>query len=255
MSVEDQAHAEERKWREQRELAAARLAATELTLRRARFSRLLLVIAFLVALPNFVLAGALVSGLTAAICVAALAFNAVLLTPRCRHNIDNCRYALNHIQLRYDDAFERMLAAERKELELEPARMTDEEFYREPHQVDERHRRSCPVCGTPGEQDVPHHYRRVVGDNETWISCKSRGGYLLWRFDPHAAATTPPAIPASLTFSCPLCGAQGHRAGLDAHDIAVPEGHERQILGESEVWIICPSPMSWTTNRWRYEWV
>lgn len=285
MTAKDRADAEERKWRQHREAAAANLRAAERTLRLVLFARILPIVAFLVALPSFLLTGALVFGLAATVCVAALGFDVLRVAPRTRRVIDERRRRLDHAQLRYDDAFERMLATERGDLELEPARMLSE-----PAKVTDWIARSggtiglahCPGCGEPGDDlGVRHHGRHVVGDNETWIVCHAGSAQRLWRFDPNAPSAGPagcsehrvrgaggvwiqtPEIgcagcagfaPARVTFSCPLCGAQGHRSGLDAHDIAVPAGHERQILGESEVWIVCPEPMSWTRDRWRYEW-
>lgn len=308
MTANDQAHAEERQWRRQREEAAARLREADRTLRLTLLSRLLPIVAFLGALPDFVLTGALLSGMIAVVCLATLGFNVLLVTPRCHRVLGDRRYALERIQQRYDEAFARMLAAETGEVLGAAAEVAASTERAEHRRVTDRIEqlpagrtvglRDCPACGEPGSLSVAHHERHVVGDNETWIVCSGLAQKRLWRYDPHAPVTKPagflrcsehPPIPGPggalievpelgcagcasipweeirtdvavplpqprVTFSCPLCGAPGHRSGPDAHDIAVPEGHERQITHENEVWIVCPEPMSWTKDRWRYEW-
>lgn len=52
-------------------------------------------------------------------------------------------------------------------------------------------------------------------------------------------------------FHCPVCAAPGHRAGPDAHDVTVPSGHERQIIGDNETWIVCHERGK--PRRWRYD--
>lgn len=56
---------------------------------------------------------------------------------------------------------------------------------------------------------------------------------------------------ASVVFHCPVCAAPGHRAGNGDHDVAVPPGHERHIVGDNETWIVCHS--AGEPRLWRYD--
>lgn len=56
---------------------------------------------------------------------------------------------------------------------------------------------------------------------------------------------------ASVVFHCPVCAAPGHRAGSGDHDVAVPPGHERHIIGDNETWIVCHS--AGEPRLWRYD--